>query len=140
MAHTLYETMLLYTPELAETAVKKEIETLKTRIAEKFEGKISFEDFWGKRDLAYPIAKKHSGFYVVLQYTFPGDKMSEFDEELRLNLNILRHLTVKPPVDIAPVEYSAVLQEESEFVEEKAAGKRKVRRISTRKETLDVKK
>lgn len=140
MAHTMYETMLLYTPELAETAVKKEVETLKTRIATKFEGEISFEDFWGKRDLEYPIAKKTSGFYVVIQYTFPGDKMSEFDEELRLNLNILRHLTIKPPVDVAPVKYSEVLAEDAEFVEEKTAGKRKVRRISTRKETLDVKK
>lgn len=140
MAHTLYETMLLYTPELAETAVKKEVENFKKQITEKFEGKITFEDFWGKRDLAYPINKKDSGFYAVVQYTFPGEKVSDFDEELRLNQNILRHLTVKPPADIEPTTYEQALAEDEEFTDEKVAGKRKVRKVSNRKETLDIKK
>lgn len=141
MAHTLYETMLLITPELAETAATKEVELFKKRITEGFEGAISFEDFWGKRDLAYSIKKKTQGFYCVIQYTFPGQEMREFDEELRLNQNILRHMTVKPPKDEEkPLTYEEILKEEEDFKDEKIAGKRKVRKISSRKEALDIKK
>ena len=138
---THYETMFLFAPELAETAVKKEVETLKTRLTKAEGSKITFEDFWGKRDLEYPIKKRTSGFYVVIQYTFIGDDMRAFDEELRLDANILRHLTIKVPADEdAPLTYEDVTKEYEEFVDEKVAGKRKVRKLSTRKESLDIKK
>lgn len=141
MALTLYETMLIYTPDLAETAAQKEVENFKNRIKNDFKGEISFEDFWGKRDLAYPIKKKDSGFYVVLQYTFPGEKMRDFDEEIRLDAKILRHMTVKPPKgEESPLKLADIEKEEAEFVEEMTAGKRKVRKISNRKESLNIKK
>jgi small subunit ribosomal protein S6 len=138
---TLYETMLIYSPELAETAAKKEVSHFKTKISKEFGGEVSFEDFWGKRDLAYPIQKKDSGFYVVLQYTFPSEKLREYDEELRLDKNILRHLTVKvPKTEENPLTFEEIQKEEEEFIEEMVSGKRKVRKISSRKETLDMKK
>ena len=139
MALTLYETMLLYTPELAETAAKKEISNFKTRVTE-FGGEVSFEDFWGKQDLAYPIEKKTAGFYCVLRFTFPSDKLRDFDEELRLDKNILRFLTVKPGKHDSPLTFEEIQKENEEFVEEMVAGKRKVRKISNRKETLNIKK
>ncbi len=138
-----YETMFLFAPELAETAVKKEVETLKKRISKisKDEKAVTFEDFWGKRDLEYPIEKRTSGFYIVLQYNFPPQEVRVFDEELRLDQNILRHLTIKVPSDEkTPITYKEVMEEYQEFVDEKVAGKRKVRKISNRKETLDIKK
>ena len=138
-----YETMFLFAPELAETAVKKEVELLKKRISKisEVDNAITFEEFWGKRDLEYPINKKTSGFYIVLQYNFPGQEVQSFDEELRLDQNILRHLTIKVPADEeSPITYKEVMEEYQEFVDEKVAGKRKVRRISNRKETLDIKK
>ena len=139
MALTLYETMLLYTPALAETAAQKEISNFKARIVE-FGGEVSFEDFWGKQDLAYPIKKKTSGFYAVLRYTFPSDKLRDFDEELRLDQNILRFLTVKPGKNEEALTFAEIQKEYEEFVEEMVAGKRKVRKISNRKETLNIKK
>lgn len=131
--------MLIYSPELAETAAKKEISNFKTRITE-LGGEVSFEDFWGKQDLAYPIKKKNSGFYVVLQYTFPSEKVRDFDEELRLDANILRHLTVKPAKGEKPLTFAEIQKENEEFVEDMIAGKRKIRKISNRKETLNIKK
>ena len=138
---THYETMFLFAPELAETAVQKEVETMKKRLTKAKGSKITFEDFWGKRDLEYPIKKRTSGFYVVIQYTFDGNEMRAFDEELRLDGNILRHLTIKVPADEdATFTYEDVTKEYEEFVDEKVAGKRKVRKLSTRKESLDIKK
>lgn len=138
-----YETMFLFAPELAETAVKKEIETLKKRISTiaGVDNAITFEDFWGKRKTEYPIKKRTSGFYVVIQYNFPPQEVRIYDEELRLDQNILRHLTIKvPKEEESPITYAAVMEEYQEFVDEKVAGKRKVRKISNRKETLDIKK
>lgn len=138
-----YETMFLFAPELAETAVKKEVELLKQRISKiaGVENAITFEEFWGKRDLEYPIEKRTSGFYVVLQYNFPTQSVRSFDEELRLDSNVLRHLTIKVPAEEkSPITYKEVMAEYEEFVDEKVAGKRKVRKISNRKETLDIKK
>lgn len=138
-----YETMFLFAPELAETAVQKEVKTLKSKISALagVENSITFEDHWGKRKLEYAIKKRDTGYYVVLQYNFPGQEVRAFDEELRLDLKILRHLTIKVPADEkSPITYKEVMEEYQEFVDEKVAGKRKVRRISNRKETLDIKK
>lgn len=136
-----YETMFLFAPELAETAVKKEVELLKARLTKSEGSQITFEDFWGKRDLEYPIQKRTSGFYVVLQYTFDPQEVRVMDEELRLDANVLRHLTVRVPADEeSPLTYEEITKEYEEFVDEKVAGKRKVRKLSTRKESLDIKK
>lgn len=134
---TPYEIMLLYTPELAETAAQKEVTLFKKRIEES-NGKITFEDFWGKRDLEYPIEKKTSGFYVVIQFTLEGDELRNLDEELRLDTKILRHLVTKvPETEESPLTYKEIMEEYDEFVSEKVSGKRKVRRLSNRKESID---
>jgi small subunit ribosomal protein S6 len=138
-----YETMFIFTPTLASTAVEKEVRLLKESI-EKISGEkntIVFEDFWGKRNFEYPIKKELSGYYVVLQYMFPSDKVNIFDEELRLDSKILRHLTIKVPKnEVKPLTYKEVMEDYQDFVDEKVAGKRKVNRISTRKESLDLNK
>lgn len=138
-----YETMFLFAPELAETAVTKEVKLLKEKISKIAEqdNAITFEDFWGKRKLEYAIKKRDTGFYVVLQYNFPPQEMRDFDEELRLDANILRHLTIKvPEKEKQPLTYEEVTAEYQDFIDEKVAGKRKVKKISNRKESLNIKK
>jgi len=135
-----YETMLIYAPELAETAVKKEVELLKKRITSEEGAFISFEDLWGKRKLAYPIKKKDVGYYIVLHYSFPSAEVRVMDEELRIDTKILRHLTIKLTGTEPDLTYADVLREEEDFISEKKAGKRRVNKISTRKESLDINK
>lgn len=138
-----YETMFIFTPDLASTAVEKEVRLLKESIQKRagLDGAIVFEDFWGKRNFEYPIKKQSSGYYVVLQYLFPSNQVHIFDEELRLESKILRHLTIKVPKNEEnPLTYKEVMEEYQDFVDEKVAGKRKVNKISTRKESLDLNK
>ena len=63
-----YETVFILTPVLSEAqtkeAVKKFKDILKTEGAE-----IVNEEMWGLRKLAYPIQKKSTGFYVLLEFT-----------------------------------------------------------------------
>jgi len=138
-----YETMFLFAPELAETAVQKEVKILKAKISALagVENAITFEDHWGKRKLEYPIKKRDTGYYVVIQYNFPGQEMRDFDEDLRLDLNILRHLTIRVPAkEKSVLTYEEVTVEYQDFIDEKVAGKRKIKKISNRKESLNIKK
>ncbi len=138
-----YETMFLFAPELAETAIKKEIKLLKEKISTiaGVEDAITFEDHWGNRKLEYAIKKRDTGYYAVLQYNFPPQEMRDFDEELRLDANILRHLTIRVPAkEKKPLTYEEIMEEYQDFINEKVAGKRKVKKISTRKESLNIKK
>ena len=55
-------------------------------------------DEWGRRKLAYPIAKRNDGHYVVLSYSRPGSLAGELIDELELmfrhNENVMRFQTV----------------------------------------------
>ena len=66
---------------------------------------IVFENNWGLRKLAYPIQKKTTGLYWVLEYT----AAPEFNEKLKIQMlrdeSVLRHLLTK--LDKYAVEYNA---------------------------------
>ena len=47
-------------------------------------------DIWGKRRLAYPIAKKEEGIYAVVNLECEHPSVSELDRRLNLNDTILR--------------------------------------------------
>lgn len=53
------------------------------------------EDYWGKRELAYPIKSKNSAFYSVFTFTIDASKVKDLTNSLNLNEKILRYLLVK---------------------------------------------
>jgi len=62
---------------------------------------------WGKRQLAYDIAKKKSGYYYFFQFTAEGTIVDKIDRNLKLNPKALRFMTVVAdtrPFMIAPEE------------------------------------
>lgn len=98
-----YELMVIFTPVLSEdefkAAQKKYIQFLTTN-----GGKMVHSNPWGLKSLAYPIQKKTTGLYWVLEYTAP----SSFNEQLKIQLlrdeQTLRHLITK--LDKHAVEYN----------------------------------
>lgn len=58
-------------------------------------GEIELVEEWGKRRLAYEIARKQYGIYVYLIYSGPGTLPGLLEREFRLEESILRHLTIK---------------------------------------------
>ena len=60
---------------------------------------------WGLKSLAYPIQKKTTGLYWVLEYNAPSD----FNEKLKIQLlrddNVMRHMVTA--LDKYAVEYNA---------------------------------
>jgi small subunit ribosomal protein S6 len=89
-----YETVFILTPVLSEDQVK---ETVK-----KFEGFLKtngatmvHQENWGLRKLAYPIQKKSTGFYHLMEFEAPGDLINKFEVEFKRDERVLRFLTVK---------------------------------------------
>ena len=68
-----------------------ELKNVKDLIAS-FKGKISKEDKWGERTLAYPISKNHTA--VFYNYAFEMDKKNILELKNKLNLEekLLRYL------------------------------------------------
>jgi small subunit ribosomal protein S6 len=92
----MYEIMAILPPALSQEKRDEIIEkSLKERIAS-IGGEIRFEDMtWGERKFAYPVKKHEYGYYVVIVFTAMKDKVGLLEEELRIDTNVLRSLTVK---------------------------------------------
>jgi len=98
-----YELMVIFTPVLSDEEFKAEQKKYAT-LVRNGGGSVVAENAWGLKSLAYPIRKKTTGLYWVLEYTAP----SEFNEKLKTQIlrdeNILRHLATK--LDKYAVEYN----------------------------------
>lgn len=50
---------------------------------------------WGRKRLAYSIAKKNNGFYVCIEFQGPGDVVTKLARFYHLEENVLRYLTIQ---------------------------------------------
>ena len=62
-----YETVFILTPVLSDAQMKEAVEKFKTLLTDKG-AEIINEESWGIRKLAYPIDKKSTGFYIMLEF------------------------------------------------------------------------
>lgn len=53
---------------------------------------------WGKRRLAYDIAKQREGTYAVFELSAEPSMIKEFERQLKLNENVLRYLSTQIPI------------------------------------------
>ncbi len=99
-----YELMVIFTPVLSEEEYKASQKKFSAFIKDNG-GKVVHENPWGLKSLAYPIQKKTTGLYWVLEYDAPSD----FNEKLKIQLlrdeHVLRFMATK--LDKYAVEYNA---------------------------------
>ena len=62
-----YETVFILTPVLSDEQMKEAVEKFKGVLA-KCGSEIINEDNWGLKKLAYPIEKKSTGFYELIEF------------------------------------------------------------------------
>jgi small subunit ribosomal protein S6 len=89
-----YELVYILQPELDEQGVLGVNERL-AQIVESQSGTITNTELWGRRTLAYPIAKHFEGHYVLHRFEMLPAGTGELDRMLRLNENVLRHLLLR---------------------------------------------
>lgn len=89
-----YETVFIITPVLSEDQVREVTSRYKDLLKESG-CKIIHEEKWGLRKLAYPVAKKTTGFYHLFEYQAPPGFIEKLEINLKRDERILRFLTVK---------------------------------------------
>ncbi len=89
-----YETVFIVTPVLSEEQMKEAVKKYQDYLAENG-AEIVHEEHWGMRKLAYPIQKKSTGFYHLVEYKAEGSLIADFETQLKRDERIIRFLTVK---------------------------------------------
>jgi small subunit ribosomal protein S6 len=99
-----YELMVIFTPVLSEEEFKA-AQSKYAAIVKDNGGSVLHTNPWGLKSLAYPIAKKTTGLYWVMEYSAP----SSFNEKLKTQLlrdeSVMRHMYTA--LDKYAVEYNA---------------------------------
>jgi len=84
-----YEIMVILDPTLDERTVAPSLEAF-LNVIRNDGGKVDKVDIWGRRRLAYEIAKHSEGIYAVVDVTAKPETVSELDRQLSLNESVLR--------------------------------------------------
>ena len=84
-----YELMVILDPSLDERTVTPSLETF-LNVVRTDKGTVEKIEVWGKRRLAFEIAKHAEGIYAVLEVTCEPATVAELDRQLGLNESVLR--------------------------------------------------
>ena len=108
-----YEIVYIFDSALEESQINETLEPLhellKTPDAPT---PVTASSHWGKRTLAYEVAGKSVGYYVIVRFETDPTTLTEFERPLTLEARILRYLIVveeglKPLVDPSEAEAQA---------------------------------
>ena len=99
-----YETVFILTPVLSDVQMKEAVETFKGILTA--EGaEIVNEENWGLKKLAYPIQKKSTGFYQLIEFNADPTVIDKLELNFRRDERVIRFLTFKQ--DKYAAEYAA---------------------------------
>ena len=89
-----YETVFILTPVLSEAQAKEAVDKIKD-VLTSAGAEVFSEENWGMRKLAYPIQKKSSGFYGMIEFNAEPSVIQNYELQLRRDERVLRYITVK---------------------------------------------
>ena len=89
-----YETVFISTPVLSDTQIKEAVSKFRDIIT-KNNGEVIHEEDWGLRKLAYPIQKKSTGFYHLIEFKAEPSLIDQLETQFRRDERIIRFLTFK---------------------------------------------
>ena len=87
-----YETVFIATPVLSEAQMKEAAAKYTKYITERG-GEIVSEENWGLKQLAYPINKKTTGFYYLIEFKADTQLIARLETQYRRDERIMRFLT-----------------------------------------------
>lgn len=99
-----YETVFILTPVLSDAQMKEAVEKF-TKVLTDNGAAIVNEELWGLRKLAYPIQKKSTGFYTLVEFDAAPETIKKIETAYRRDERVLRFLTFR--LDKFAAEYAA---------------------------------
>lgn len=94
-----YEIVVMVHPDQSEQ-VPAMIERYKGMV-EAGGGKVHRLEDWGRRQLAYPIAKAHKAHYVLMNLEIGNETLAEFENAFKFNDAVIRRLVVKKDAPVS---------------------------------------
>ena len=113
-----YETVFILTPVLSDEQMKEAVKKYEDQLTNNG-AEIVHEENWGMRKLAYPIQKKSTGFYQLIEYKAEGNVIADVETELKRDERVMRFLTVK--LDKHAVAYNEKKRKKAEAAAEAQA-------------------
>jgi small subunit ribosomal protein S6 len=98
-----YETVFILTPVLSDDQMKEAVEKFKD-ILVKEGGEIINSENWGLKKLAYPIQKKSTGFYQLVEFNAEPAVVKKLELNFRRDERVIRFLTFR--MDKYAAEYA----------------------------------
>ena len=117
-----YETVFNLTPVLSDVQMKEAVEKFEKVVADNG-ATIANEELWGLRKLAYPIQKKSTGFYTLVEFDATPDTVKKLETAFRRDERVLRFLVFR----------------KDKYAEEYAQKRRQNRANVTESTTVEVK-
>jgi len=99
-----YETVFILTPVLSDVQMKEAVEKF-TGLLKEEGAEIINEENWGLKKLAYPIQKKSTGFYQLVEFNANPETIAKLELNFRRDERVIRFLTFK--MDKYAAEYAA---------------------------------
>lgn len=89
-----YETVFILTPVLSDEQMKEAVEKFKD-VLQQNGAEVVNEEAWGLRKLAYPIQKKSTGFYCLLEFNGEPTIVKKLETAFRRDERVIRFLTFR---------------------------------------------
>ncbi|MFN3801271.1 30S ribosomal protein S6 [Belliella pelovolcani] len=87
-----YETVFILTPVLSDVQMKDTVDKFVNLLKEEGAEIVNVEN-WGLKKMAYPIQKKSTGFYVLIEFKSEPTLIKKFELEIRRDEKVMRFLT-----------------------------------------------
>ena len=98
-----YETVFILTPVLSDAQMKEAVDKFTSFLTSKG-AEIVNEVNWGLRKLAYPIQKKSTGFYSLIEFNAEPEVLKKLEIAYRRDERVIRFLTFR--LDKYAAEYA----------------------------------
>ncbi len=98
-----YETVFILTPVLSDAQMKEAVEKF-SKVLTDNGAAIENTEIWGLRKLAYPIQKKSTGFYTLIEFEGEPTLVKKLETAYRRDERVLRFLTFR--LDKYAAEYA----------------------------------
>jgi len=108
-----YETIYIMRPDIDAEGAER-VGARLSEVVDREKGRLTKVELWGRRRLAYDIAKHRRGIYVYLKYLGDGAVVSEVERSLRLSDGVLKYQTVLLRSNVE-VDGLTVAQEDVKF-------------------------
>ena len=99
-----YETVFILTPVLSDEQAKEAVEKF-TKVLTDNGAEIVNTELWGQRKLAYPIKKKSTGYYNLVEFDGEPTLVKKLETAFRRDERVMRFLVFR--LDKYAAEYAA---------------------------------